>query len=179
MVPIRWLERALQRVLVLLTSLLAVAIAVILLLQVVSRMILHYPFAWPEEVAGFLFTWLIFLGVSVAYRSGTMIGIDWLVQMAPQRVRGYVHLASSLVVILTLAFLIWKGIDATLAAQSSKTTVLRFSWAWVYVSFPVGFALLLFSFLLDFLSDPTADRGGLAGAVTAVADAPAEKRDRS
>ncbi len=165
-----------QRILVLLTSALAIAIAAVLLLQVISRMILQYPFAWPEEMAGFLFTWLIFLGVSVAYRSGSMIGIDWLVQRAPQRLMRIVHLASSLIVIVTLVFLIWKGVEATLAALPSKTTVLRFSWAWVYASFPVGFALLLFSFMLDFFANPTVGRGGLVDAANASDGKPSDER---
>ena len=158
---IRKLERTVQSGLVFVTSAITVAIACVLLLQVVSRMIFKYPFAWPEELAGFLFVWLIFLGVSVAYRSGGMIGINWLVQMLPAWARAVINAITSLLMILLLFFLVWKGVETTLKAASSQTTVLRFSWAWVYAAFPVGFSLLLASVMLDFLTNPKGANNGI------------------
>lgn len=155
------LERTVQTALVFVTSAITVALACILLLQVVSRMIFKYPFAWPEELAGFLFTWLIFLGVSVAYRSGRMIGIDWLVQMLPIRARGVINIITSLLMILLLLFLVWIGVETTLKSSSTQTTVLRFSWAWVYAAFPVGFSLMLASVTLDFLANPKNTNNGI------------------
>ncbi|AZQ67956.1 TRAP transporter small permease [Silicimonas algicola] len=158
---IRKLERSVHSALVFVTGAITVAIACVLLLQVVSRMIFKYPFAWPEELAGFLFTWLIFLGASVAYRSGSMIGIDWLVQMLPTRARAVINTLTSLLMIMLLMFLVWKGVETTLKSANSQTTVLRFSWAWVYAAFPVGFSFLLASITLDFLANPKSANTGI------------------
>lgn len=156
-----------DRIVGVLTGAIVLAIAFILLLQVVGRHVLQYPLPWPEEVAGFLFVWLIFIGAFQAYRSGGLIGIDWLVGQLPPVASDCIRLVSDLLVILLLAGLIWTGTDALLAASGSRTTMLRFSWAWVYLAFPVGCALLLLAFVSDFLrnarrfySSLTGDPGG-------------------
>ena len=146
-------EDAVNRIAELMSGALLLAIAAILLLQVASRHVLAYPLPWPEEMAGFLFVWLIFIGAIRAYRSGGLIGIDWLIGKLPPVPRDIVRLSSDVVVILLLVGLIWTGIEATIAAIGSRTTMLRFSWAWVYLAFPIGCAMLLLSFVSTFLRE--------------------------
>jgi len=150
---LRKTEEMLDRVAGLVSGALVLAIAAILLLQVIGRHVLEYPLPWPEEVAGFLFVWLIFIGAIRAYRSGGLIGIDWLIGKLPPVPRDLVRLSSDIVVILLLIGLIWTGIEATIAASGSRTTMLRFSWAWVYLAFPIGCGMLLLAFVSAFLRD--------------------------
>jgi len=124
-----------------------IAIAAVLLLQVVGRHVLAYPFAWPEELAGFLFVWLVFLGAVVAYRSGGLIGIHVFVDLLPPRGRAAVRLLANLIVDLVLAGLVWQGVRAATAAAGTRTTVLQFSWAWIYAALPLGCAALLVAML--------------------------------
>lgn len=131
------------------TGLLVMIVAAVLMLQVVGRHILQYPFSWPEEFAGFLFVWVVFLGALVAYRQGGLIGISWFTQMLPRRWRAAVRLLSNLIVLALLAALVWKGTQAALDSAGMRTTVLQFSWAWVYAALPVGLFLLLLSFAID------------------------------
>lgn len=130
-----------------------IAIACVLLLQVIGRNVLQYPFPWPEEVAGFLFVWLIFFGATHAYVQGGLISIDWLLEKLSPVLRGLLKLTSDLIVIAILAGLVWVGVQATQAAVGSRTTVLRFSWAWVYLAFPAGSGLLFVAFLVNLLRD--------------------------
>lgn len=150
---IEFLERWLLRAVGVLTGSIVLAIASILMLQVLGRHVFEYPIPWPEEVAGFLFVWLIFLGAIVAYRQGGLIGIDWLLGKMPGRVAGLVRLISDTLVMGLLVGLIWTGVEATIAASGSSTTVLRFSWAWVYLAFPIGCTILLLAFLVSFVRD--------------------------
>lgn len=142
-----------ERLVEMATAALVLLIAAVLLLQVVGRHVLAYPFSWPEEVAGFLFVWLIFLGSVVAYRRRSLIGIEWLPGLLPPLGREAMRLVSNLIVVAFLVTLIWQGIEATIAAAATRTTVLRFSWLWVYLALPVGFGGLLIAFLIAIFND--------------------------
>jgi TRAP-type C4-dicarboxylate transport system permease small subunit len=50
---------------------------VILLLQIILRYV-GSPFIWVEEFSIFVFTWLIFLGVAIAFRRGDHLLVDLL-----------------------------------------------------------------------------------------------------
>lgn len=129
------------------TGALVVVIAAILLLQVVGRYVLEYPFTWPEELAGFLFVWVIFLGALLAYRGGQMIGIPIFVEMLPPRWTRAVRLATNLVVLVVLVLMIVEGVDAARAAAGMRTTVTGLSWAYIYLALPIGFFLLALGYL--------------------------------
>lgn len=141
------LGRAIRLLIEAVTSALVLVIAGILLLQVIGRHILSYSFPWPEEVAGFLFVWLVFLGAFVSYLRGNLIGIDWFVQQLPRRGAVVVQAASRLLVISLLVAMVWLGTEVTIGATGQRTTVLRFSWAWIYAALPAGFGLLLIAVL--------------------------------
>ena len=147
------IETFCQRLLEFVAGMLVLAIAAILLLQVVGRHVFEYPFSWPEEVAGFMFVWLIFLGAITAYRRGGLIGIDWLIGKLQPLPREIIRMLSNLIVIVLLAALIWNGVEATVAASGTRTTVLRFTWAWIYAAMPIGFAVLLLSFIITLLGE--------------------------
>jgi TRAP-type C4-dicarboxylate transport system permease small subunit len=139
-----------------------VAIAVILVLQVVSRYILRYPLAWPEEMAGFLFVWLIFLGAPLAYRAGALIGLTFVLDALPPSLRRAIIITIQMIVIAFLAFLTYEGLVATKLAWTKSTTVLGFSWAWVYAALPVGTFILTACYarkLRRTLGKPAGDAG--------------------
>ena len=114
------------------------AIAAILTLEVISRYLLEYPFSWPEELCGFVFVWLIFLGAPLSYRSGQLIGIRIFVEMLPKTAQRTVAVAINIVVVAFLVYLAYQGVEATISAWNKKTTVLEFSWAWIYLALPIG-----------------------------------------
>lgn len=128
------------------TGAIILAIAFILALQVVTRYIMAYPASWPEEVCGFLFVWVIFLGAVLAHESGGLMSMTVLRDKLPIKYSIAVQAAMNLVVLACLILLVVKSSQATLLNLTKKTTVLRFSWAYVYAALPLGFALLTISY---------------------------------
>jgi TRAP-type C4-dicarboxylate transport system permease small subunit len=141
------LGKAGLKVLELVTGFIVLAIAAILSLQVVTRYLIQYPFAWPEEICGFLFVWLIFLGATLAHRSGSLIGMTVLRDKLPSEWATRVKLLMNLIVLACLLLLVVKSSQATYLSLAKKTTVLRFSWAYVYSAVPLGFFFLSLSYL--------------------------------
>lgn len=133
------------------TGLAVLAIAIILMVQVLSRYVFQFPLAWPEEVAGFIFVWLIFLGAPLAYWSGSLIGIHVFVEAVPERFQKAIFVLTNVIVILFMIFLIFKGTEAIGQSWNKRTTVLQFSYAWIYVPLPIGAAALAVGYMLKLI----------------------------
>ena len=136
------------------------AIALILVVQVFSRYLFQFPLSWPEEVAGFIFVWLIFLGAPLAHWSGSLIGIHVFVDAVPERFRNAIFVVTNVIVILFMIFLIVKGIEAIGLSWNKRTTVLQFSYAWIYVPLPIGAAALAVGYALKTIKRLKEPRGG-------------------
>jgi TRAP-type C4-dicarboxylate transport system permease small subunit len=59
------------------------ALAGVVALQVINRLVLHLPIIWSEEVARFLFFWTVLLGAALGIRRRRHFVID----LAPRRPR--------------------------------------------------------------------------------------------
>ena len=65
-----------------------VILSFVVLAQVVTRKC-HISVAWLEEMARYSMIWLCFLGAAVACRRGSLIKIDILYELLPQKVSRY------------------------------------------------------------------------------------------
>ncbi|QDU71448.1 Sialic acid TRAP transporter permease protein SiaT [Mucisphaera calidilacus] len=116
---------------------------VITLIQVIGRYILTDPPAWTEELATILFTWLVFVGASLALKRNehfvVAVFVDWLPDRLGSAARGIAH---TLVAICCLV-LIWYGVGLTISGHDVDTAVLELPRSWVYLAIPVGALLML------------------------------------
>jgi TRAP-type C4-dicarboxylate transport system permease small subunit len=56
-------------------------------LQVIKRFIYGSGFAWGEEFSVFMFVWIVFLGISYAFRNNRQIGVHFLRDLLPEKIR--------------------------------------------------------------------------------------------
>ena len=66
-----------------------IALAVLVLVTFVgvfARYFAGMPFAWEEEFQLACFVWITFLGVGAAFRSGSHVAIELLVERMPERI---------------------------------------------------------------------------------------------
>ncbi len=118
-------------------------LAILLFANVLLRYVFRSPFAWLEEGVVAVFVWLVFIGVSAAFRSHQHLRIDVLVRYLS---RGLAIAVGSLAVLLTfslLVLLVKIGWDYALFVSGNRTPVLGISAAWLYVGLPLGMAMSL------------------------------------
>ena len=115
---------------------------VTLFLQVFTRFIVRDPLSWTEEVARYLYVYVVFLGSSAAVSDRSHVAIDFFVLRLPRAGRLAVALLVNLCVLFVLANLFYWGIRATLRQLNIPLVVLDIPYAWVYVVVPVT-ALLM------------------------------------
>lgn len=138
-----------------LNGLLVLSVAIILIpvtLQIVSRWTDALPhYIWTEEMARFLFIWMIMLGAIVGVREGTHLEVDLFPVLSPRVAAAFRLLGSVAILVFAIVFL-WAGIEFTRFAFNRTSELAELPLWLIHVAWPVTGA----SWLL-FLGDRMAD----------------------
>lgn len=116
---------------------------VTLVLQVFSRYVFNYPLAWTEELARYLFIWLVFVGASQAMRYRDHIAIGLLVDNVPEIARRIAAIAMNVMVAVFLLLLVVQGWRIVQQVAPLPSTALGVSMALVYLPVPLAAAVML------------------------------------
>jgi TRAP-type C4-dicarboxylate transport system permease small subunit len=111
--------------------------------QVLARYVFNVPLSWTEELARYLFIWLVFLGASQAMRRNEHIAVGLLADRLPFRVRQInTVLLDGLVAgfLLMLVIMGWRVVQVVAPLQS---IALKVSMAVVYLPLVVGGAVMV------------------------------------
>ncbi|TCN18414.1 TRAP transporter small permease [Mesobacillus foraminis] len=83
-----------------------VSMVSLVFLNVVLRYVFSSGITWSEELARYLFVWLVFLGAVVATKEKGHLGVDLLIGAVPKKFQKILYLlASSLTVFVLILFL--------------------------------------------------------------------------
>lgn len=122
-------------------ALLIVITTVLVLINVFFRYFLNKGIYWSEEVATSCFVWAIFIGGAGAYRNGTQLGIDLLVNMLPTVLQRVVKIIVQLILFLVNAYILYLACIYVDKTHKIATSVLGVSSAFISSSLIVGFGL--------------------------------------
>lgn len=132
----------------LLVFLFLTAVAV-LTAQILSRYVMVYPLPWTEELARFLFLWIVFLGAAYIFRSDGHISINFLVNNFPSGLRMIVFVVMQIFIITFLVIVVFVGTDLVFKVWNLPTTSLEISSAWEYSAVPVSCAIMAIRAVLN------------------------------
>ena len=144
------LNRGIEWVLILLSGLLVL----IIFCQVVARYGFSAGVGWSEELARYVFIWMIFLGGSVAVYHKANLFIESLVNMLPDVWRRAAQILSACLTLLLLAFVIYYGVTIMPIVQFQTSAGLQVSMMVPYAAIPLGgflMAVYTFADLLELL----------------------------
>ena len=126
-------------------------------LQVVMRYIFRSAMPWPEEVATWLFTWAVMLGMALATGRRAHIAIDVVPRLLPGRPRRVLEFLTLALMAAASLVLVIHGmayVDRAIAASPALQVPMKY----LFLAVPVGAGLNLF-----FLAWPDERRGFLEG----------------
>lgn len=112
-------------------------------LGVFMRYIFGVSLVWTNELAGVAFTWVVFMGASVAFKKRMHIGIDLLVKKAPSKIRFIIELVAHVLVFVFIVYMIIYGTIFSIESHEQPTSVLRIPNTYFYMAVPASFALML------------------------------------
>jgi len=135
--------RALSQVVEGLLLVMMVVLCADVFLGVFSRYVMARTFTWYDEIARLLFVWIVFLGAAVGVRRSAHFRLHLLVDRFSPGLRRAAHVVGVLVVMGFGLLLIQQGWKLVELGQFQRTPVMGLSKQYVYLSVPVGGALII------------------------------------
>lgn len=120
---------------------------VIIIIQVFMRYLFLFSLSWSEEVARYLMIWVSFLGASLALKYGFHIGVEFIMNRIPEKIRGWVHLVAKIGILIFLIYFTIGGFRISWAVRDQDSPALLFSMAYAYLAAPVGGLFMIIQLL--------------------------------
>ena len=132
----------------LLNALLVVTVAILVVpvaIQILSR---HTPWVpswiWTEEMARFLFIWMIMIGAMVGIRDGAHFDVDLWPELAP-RANALLRVVADVFVLIMALVFIWYGIRFVQFGWDQTSELAELPMAWIFTAWPLaGFTWVVF-----------------------------------
>ncbi len=125
--------------------------------QVMGRYFFNYAPAWCEEMARYLFIWVVFIGAPLGVSAREHMALRVLVDRLPDSRRAVCNFCIYAVAIVFLASLTWQGIAIMIRTIHQVSPTLEISMRWVYAAIPIGSSLMLWHLLISLLRTRFAD----------------------
>jgi TRAP-type C4-dicarboxylate transport system permease small subunit len=132
----------------LLTWLMVGTVAVLIVpvsLQIVARFTQLIPaYIWTEELARFLFIWMVMLGAMIGVREGTHFEVDVWPELG-RRANALLRIVSHVFVLVFALVFIWWGIEFTRFGWDQLSEIAELPMWTIFVAWPVaGITWMLF-----------------------------------
>jgi len=137
---LKWLDENLEMsICIVLMS----TMTLLIFVQVIMRYVVRNSLTWSEELARYLFIWLIYFGISYGAKIRKHIKIEAFLGLWPKSIRKYIPIVGD---ILFLGFSVFITVTATTLVQKQlalgqTSPALRIPMAIIYAAPLVGFAL--------------------------------------
>ena len=137
------------------------ALTIVVSLQVLTRFVLHVPMIWSEEIARFLFFWVVMLGAALSVKNRRHFVIDITMgRIKGARARFLFDVVPDVCVLGFSVFLLLLGIAYAQEGVLRTATNSHINMALVYGGIPVFAGLSVLYSATNLLRDWVAFRAG-------------------
>ncbi len=121
--------------------------------NVICRFVLNASLAWSEEIARFLFIWIVFIGSFFAYLTNDHLGLDLVVKAAPPKVAAWINVVADLLVVTSLVIVTWGGYSITVDNWTWLSPATSIPYGYVNIIVPLTFFPMLVLAVLRLFRD--------------------------
>src|SRR5918993_4966825 len=122
---------------------LLVALIGLVLVAVFWRYVLGSPITSADEIASFIFLWLVMLGSVIAIDRNDHLRLALLLNKVGPRTRGLLEAIGMVIMATFLGALLPSAIEHTMEEQFVTSPALEISMAWRVAGIPLGIVLML------------------------------------
>jgi len=121
------------------------ALVVPVTIQLISRNTGLIPaWIWTEEMARFLFIWMVMLGAMIGVRDGSHFECDVWPELKP-RANALLRIVSMIFVLVFALIFVWYGIKFVQFGWNQTSELADMPMTWIFVAWPLaGFTWVLF-----------------------------------
>lgn len=143
----------------------SIALVVLIFLTssgVVMRYIIGKPYTWLEEVQLFCMVWIVFGAAGAAFRTGSHVAIEMVVDMFPEKGQKIISIFVDIVVLVVIAYLFKQSIGfiGMFARSGRSTSMLDIPYTLDYGIAPVSYVLMLVSYFYSKYFKKSEDKEG-------------------
>jgi len=152
---LKWLDENLEKVIC--VTLLA-AMSVLIVVQVFFRYVLQNSLSWSEELARYMFIWLIYIGISYGVKMRKHIAVDAVYTVMPKKVKPFYGLLGDLAFLAFAVLVVIYGLDVMnqIIASGQVSPGAHIPMSIVYSAPWVGMTLTSIRLIQNLASDITA-----------------------
>ena len=112
-------------------------------IQVVARRAFNSSLSWSEELARYIFIWLIYIGISYGCKLRKHIKIDAALYLFPKKIRPYVIILGDILFFAFAIYIIYTGFNYSISQiqYGMRSPALKIPLQYIYISTVVGFGL--------------------------------------
>jgi TRAP-type C4-dicarboxylate transport system permease small subunit len=129
-------------IVILLSSMLVIAI-----LQVLTRYVFNFSFAWSEELLRLAMLWAAFLAASLGVRESKHIGLDLVISRIAEPARSRLRIVMSCIIVILLGVFWVLTAQLTLFMADMVSPITQISKAVWYLSVLAGFTFMVFYYI--------------------------------
>jgi TRAP-type C4-dicarboxylate transport system permease small subunit len=132
---------------------------VVVFVQVIFRFFIQQPLSWSEEVARYVFVWIIWMGAAVAVKHGAHPGMDLLTKGFAPRWQRVTEVAMGLLYALTLLTVVVTGFALVYANMSQPSPAMELPMGIPYAAIPVAAVIMLLNLICTIFFPKKGARG--------------------
>lgn len=132
------LEKVIKGILALLFALMCI----VCFAQVIWRYVLTLPLPWAEELARYLFEWLVFLGVSIGVKNHSHMAVEFFVERLSALPRKIATLIANLISLSFVCTLFYYSIKMFGPLMAQLTPAMEIPMIVPYFAVTIGTALM-------------------------------------
>ena len=138
----------------------SIALVVLIIMTfagVIMRYIVGQPFTWLEEVQLFCMVWIVFAAGGAAFRTGSHVAIEMVVEMFPKSIQKIIGYIIDIVVFLVIAYLFYNSIGfiQMFVKNGRSSSMLKIPMTVQYGIAPVSYILMIISYFYNKYFDKT------------------------
>lgn len=119
--------------------------------QVITRYVFSYTPSFGEELARYMFVWIVFLSLPVVAKKGGHMAIEMITLRLKGMPLKVCRIIADSFTITFLIMMVYQGVLMVQRASFQTSPALEISMSWVYIVIPVGCFIMLLNVLSDFL----------------------------
>ncbi len=117
--------------------------------SVFMRYVLNYSLTWAEELARYMFIWLVYLGTALCVRRRKHIVMDIVIASMKPGLKKAFSLVNNAIMLAFVLVLAQQGFKMMPILSTQASTALLIPMSFIYAAIPVGAVLMAFYLVLD------------------------------
>lgn len=152
--------RSLIWVLERIVTIMITATVIIILLQVFMRYVISSPLSWTEQVARYLFIWMMMLGVPIMFYRKMYMAFDLVFDSLPPKMQKVLSIIIKVTIAIFALFFFRHSLTLCIKTWGRMTSGIKIPLYCIYLAQPVSAICIFFVMLSQLLVEVKSNREG-------------------